>query len=107
MILSNLLKDEKEMLMSLEIISSKYSEAHALLDQCFFAIKDRLITSFQEQKVKHETVILELNFLRDLYTPNTAAMAEFEDADGLQQLLYQHSKLWTLSKQKKFTGNVS
>lgn len=106
MILSNLLKDEKEIVMNLDIISSKYSEAHALLDQCFFAIKDRLINSIEKEKIKHETVIIELNFLKTLYTPNAEALAEFKEVDGLQQILYQHCILSTLNKQRKFFGNV-
>jgi hypothetical protein len=57
--------------------------------------------------MKHETVSLELNFLKDIYDVQMPLLnLDFAKLDQGQIMIYHHSLLYTLSTQKKFEGNV-
>ena len=66
-ILNNLSIEEAEMHKALNTLSIRYNQAHQLLDQSFLRSKELLISSMKNLTVKHETVALELNFLKDVY----------------------------------------
>lgn len=61
----------------------------------------------EQLRAQHETVALELNFLRDVYDVKAPLMAlDYLKIDEEQALIYHHALLHTLAGQKKFEGNV-
>jgi hypothetical protein len=63
--------------------------------------------SLEQLKARHETVALELNFLKELYDVRVPILSQdFDGVDDAQKLLYHHSLLSTICSQKKFEGNI-
>ena len=107
-ILNNLSLEEAELHKTLNSLSLKYTQAHQLLDQNFTRSKETLISTMKNLTVKHQTVALELNFLKEVYSQcapkqwNSIAI----DSPKIQDILYQHSVLRTITSQQKFQGNL-
>ncbi len=66
-VLNNLDAEVAELHRSLEQLTIRYAEAHQLLEESFFKAKNKLLNGIEQVKIRHETVALELNFLRELY----------------------------------------
>lgn len=85
----------------------RYAEAHRLLEESFLQAKARLIATLEQLRAQHQTVALELNFLRDVYdVKGPLTTLDYTKVDEEQVLIYHHALLHTLAAQKKFEGNV-
>ena len=64
-----------------------------------------MILAMKDLTVKHETVALELNFLKDVYS--SCAIDEWNiESSNLQELQYRHSILKAITDQQRFEGNL-
>jgi len=66
-VLNNLDGEIVDLHSTLQALTLKYAEGHQLLEDSFFKIKNRLLDTLEHIKARHETVALELNFLKELY----------------------------------------
>ncbi len=53
---------------NLNLLSVCHSEAEQLLNDYIFMAKQKLIRMMEQIRLRHETVALELNFLKDIYS---------------------------------------